>query len=170
LYLEHQESGVVIGEIEFHHFNDQILILRNFVKSIGPNRLVSDISTIKAMYNWAIDNEVINNIPNLKAIKKVVILKPEKPTFTASQIQKLLENTSAQMRAMILFGLNCGFGRTDCAKLRWGNLDLKNSRVSFHRGKTGIDRNLPLWPETVATLKQIPKSGELVFHTSKENP
>ncbi len=140
LYLEHQESGVAIGEIEFHHFNDQISILRNFVKFISPNRLVSEIptvelqnyrtklikmgkaaytinnviATIKAMYNWAMDNEVIDNIPNLKAIKKVVIPKPEKPTFTVVQIQKLLENTSAQMRAMILLGLNCGFGRVNC--------------------------------------------------------
>jgi len=87
-----------------------------------------------------------------------------------SQIQKLLENASTQMRAMIWLGLNCGFGCTDCAELRWDNLDLKNFRVSFPRGKTGIDRNLPLWPETVEALKQVAKSGELVFYTSKGNP
>ena len=87
-----------------------------------------------------------------------------------SQIQKLLENASTQMRAMIWLGLNCGFGCTDCAELCWDNLDLKNFRVSFPRGKTGIDRNLPLWPETVEALKQVAKSGELVFYTSKGNP
>ena len=71
---------------------------------------------------------------------------------------------------MIWLGLNCGFGCTDCAELRWGNLDLKNARVCFPRGKTGIGRNLPLWPETVHALQKVPKSGELVFYTSKGNP
>ena len=196
LYLDYQESRVTIGEIKLRHLNDQTSILRNFVRFIGSNRAVSNITTIdlqnyrrkliktgkaahtinnviasiKAMYNWAMGNEVINNTPNLKAIKKVPIPKVEKPTFSMSQIQKLLENASTQMRAMIWLGLNCGFGCTDCAELCWDNLDLKNFRVSFPRGKTGIDRNLPLWPETVEALKQVAKSGELVFYTSKGNP
>ena len=86
------------------------------------------------------------------------------------QIRKLLQNASTQMKAMIWLGLNCGFGCTDCAELRWDNLDVKNFRVNFPRGKTGIDRNLPLWPETVEALKQVAKLGELVFYTSKGNP
>ncbi|MCK4791139.1 MAG: tyrosine-type recombinase/integrase [Desulfobacteraceae bacterium] len=128
------------------------------------------IATVKATYNWAMDNEVIDSIPNLKAIKKVPTLKVERPTFSMPQIQKLLREASMQMRAMIWLGLNCGFGCTDCAELRWDNLNLKNSRVRFPRGKTGIDRNLPLWPETVMALKQVPKLSELVFYTSKGNP
>ncbi len=196
LYLDHQESRAAIGEIKVRHLNDQTSILRNFVKFIGSNRFVSDISTIdlqnyrrklikmgkaahtinnviatvKAMYNWAMDNEVIDSIPNLKAIKKVATPKVERPTFSMPQIQKLLHKASIQMRAMIWLGLNCGFGCTDCAELHWDNLDLKNSRVRFPRGKTGIDRNLPLWPETVMALKQVSKLGKLVFYTSRGNP
>ena len=196
LYLDHQESRVAIREIKLRHLNDQTSILRSFVQFIGSNRVVSNISTIdlqnyrrklikmgkaahtinnviasiKAMYNWAMDNEVINHAPNLKAIKKVPIPKVEKPTFGMPQIQKLLEKASIQMRAMIWLGLNCGFGCTDCAELRWDNLNLKDFRVSFPRGKTGIDRNLPLWPETVEALKQVARLGELIFYTSKGNP
>jgi len=70
---------------------------------------------------------------------------------------------------MILLGLNCGFGCTDCAEIQWKNLDLKNGRVSFPRGKTEVARNLPLWPETVCALKKVLKLGELVFYTSKGN-
>jgi integrase len=74
------------------------------------------------------------------------------------------------MKAMIWVGLNCGFGCTDCAELEWKHLDLENGRVNFPRGKTGIGRNLPLWPETMQALKDVPKSGELVFCTSRGNP
>ena len=35
------------------------------------------------------------------------------------------------------------------------------------RGKTGVSRNFPLWPETVQALKEVPKLGELVFYTAR---
>jgi integrase len=74
------------------------------------------------------------------------------------------------MKAMILLGLNCGFGCTDCAELKWSDLDLVNDRVKLARGKTGVSRDLPLWPETIQSLKNIPKSGKLVFHASNDKP
>ena len=196
LYLDHQESRAEIGEVQSRHVSDQISLLKDFVRFVGPNRPVLDISTIelqnyrkrlikakkspntinnriaavKAMYNWALDNEVIVNAPRLKAVKKVTPPKREKPTFTVSQIHKILYNASPQMKAMIWLGLNCGFGCTDCAELKWKNVDLQNGRVDFPRGKTGIGRNLPLWSETVRALNEIPVSGELVFYTRKGNP
>jgi len=161
LYLEHQESRVAIGEIKARHLYDQTRLLRDFVKFVGPNRIIANVSTIdlqnyrkklvkakikpntinnrvatfKAMYNWAIDNEIISTVPNLKAIKKILPPQTEKPIFTIEQIEKLLDCADKQMSAMILLGLNCGFGCTDCAEIQWKNLDLKNGRVSFPRGK-----------------------------------
>jgi len=196
LYLDHQESRAAIGEVKLRHVYDQTLILRSFVKFTGSNRLVSEvstldlqsyrrklvsalktpntinnhISTIKAMYNWALENEIVDIIPNLKAVKKIAITRNDRPTFTITQIQKLLQDASNQMKAMIWLGLNCGFGCTDCAELRWTNLDLENGRVNFPRGKTGIGRNLPLWPETVQVIKEVPKQRELVFYTRRGNP
>jgi integrase len=74
------------------------------------------------------------------------------------------------MRAMIWLGLNCGFGCTDCAELEWTDLDLVNCRVKLPRRKTGISRDLPLWPETVGALEKIPRKGGLVFYTSRGKP
>jgi len=196
LYLDYQESRVAIGEIKLRHLYDQTSLLKDFVRFIGPNHIASDVSTIdlqnyrrklikagkapstinnriatfKAMYNWAINNEIIETAPNLKVVKKISLPKDEKPTFTAPQIHKLLEHADVQMKAMIWLGLNCGFGCTDCAELRWKDLDLKNDRVRFPRGKTGISRNLLLWVETIRMLKAVPKFGELVFYTSKKKP
>ena len=45
-----------------------------------------------------------------------------------------------------------------------------NNRVRLVRKKTGVPRNLPLWPETIQALKKVPRSGELVFYTSKGQP
>ena len=66
--------------------------------------------------------------------------------------------------------MNCGFGCTDCVELKWADLDLVNARVKLPRRKTGISRDLPLWPETVESLEKIPKTGKLVFYTTRGNP
>jgi integrase len=196
LYLDHQESRAAIEEIKPRHLYDQTFLLRDFVRFVGSNRVVSDIATVdlqnyrkkliksgkapstinnrmtavKAMYNWAVDNEIIESCPRLKAVKKVPLPKIERPTFSASEIQALLNHASIQMKAFIWLGLNCGFGCTDCAELQWKHLDLENGRVNLPRGKTGINRNLPLWPETIHALKEVPKLGELVFYTRRGNP
>ena len=196
LYLDHQESRAQVGEIRLRHLHDQVLLLRHFARFVGPNRSLSQLSTIdlqnyrrklikdgkspntinnrlsavKSMFNWALDNEVIETAPRLKAVKKITPSKTERPTFSVSQIQALLQNAKPQMKAMVWLGLNCVFGCTDCAELKWKNLNLINCRVCFPRGKTGITRDLPLWPETVQALRAIYVSGELVFYTRRGKP
>jgi len=41
----------------------------------------------------------------------------------------------------------------------------ENSSVTLARNKTGVARNLPLWPETIQALKEVPRSQQLVFYT-----
>jgi integrase len=47
---------------------------------------------------------------------------------------------------------------------------VKNGRVRLPRNKTGVGRDFPLWSETVKALKELPRSGELVFYTSRQQP
>lgn len=60
---------------------------------------------------------------------------------------------SPQLRAMILLGLNCGYGPTDCAMLPITALNLDSGWINYPRPKTGIARRCPLWPETVAAIR-----------------
>ena len=66
--------------------------------------------------------------------------------------------------------VNCGFGCTDCAQLKWDDLDFEHMRVRLARNKTGIPRNLPLWPETTRVLQEVPISGPLVLYTVEGHP
>ena len=54
--------------------------------------------------------------------------------------------------------------------LKWADLDFVNARVRLPRKKTGISRDLPLWPETIESLGKIPRTGKLVFYTSRGSP
>jgi len=56
---------------------------------------------------------------------------------------------------MILLGVNCGFGNNDCGMLPCSALDLDGGWINFPRPKTGIDRRCPLWPESVAALRDV---------------
>ncbi len=57
------------------------------------------------------------------------------------------------LRAMVLLGMNCGFGNTDVASLPESAVDLKSGWIEFPRPKTEIHRRIPLWPETVDALR-----------------
>jgi len=136
LYLEHQDSRAVVGEISHRHFYDVKSRLQEFAKFVGPTQVVGDVTTlqvqsyrqklikdgkqadtintklsaVKSLFNWATENGVVEYGPNLRAVKKVPTKKVERQTFTPKQVQLLLEEAGTQMRAMILLGLNCGFG------------------------------------------------------------
>ena len=196
LYLQYQLSKVQSDELTARHYTDQINCLNKFVNSIGRFVKVKDISTLdlqkyrrqvnksyssqrtnlnisvmKAMFHWAKKNDISIEIPNIDAISRNKIDHQQRYIFSSEEIRKLLELADVQMKVMIWLGLNCGFGCTDCAKLQWVNFDFKKNRVILARGKTGILRDLPLWPETVEALKNIPhREGKLVFYTKHEKP
>jgi integrase len=76
--------------------------------------------------------------------------------FEAEECLALLDATkSTTMKACILLGLNGGFGNTDCSTLTKTSVDLAKGWIDFPRPKTGIERRVPLWPETCAKLQKM---------------
>ncbi len=67
-----------------------------------------------------------------------------KKLFSADDVQRLLADATLQMQAMILLGLNCGYGPSDLATLPMRVLDLAGGWVDHARPNTGIDRRCPL--------------------------
>jgi integrase len=128
------------------------------------------LGVMKAMFHWARKNDILEHIPNIDAVSRGKIVHQERFTFSAQEITKLLAAANAKMRAMIWLGLNCGLGCTDCARLKWTDLDLEHHRVKLARNKTGVPRNLPLWPETTQALETLPRTGPLVLYTEEGHP
>lgn len=97
--------------------------------------------------------------------------------FEAAEIRKLLDIASPQMRAMILLGINAGYGNADCGRLTRDML--VDGWIESHRAKTGIWRAAQLWPETIEALiavlekprKNVPAEyADLVFLTRHKRP
>lgn len=75
--------------------------------------------------------------------------------LTSEDIMCLLEVASVQLRCMILLGINCGLGNTDCSELPVGAVDLNRGWLTFPRPKTMVMRECPLWPETVEAIHEV---------------
>mgnify|MGYP002629436439 CR=1 FL=1 len=75
--------------------------------------------------------------------------------FSAAEARTLIEAAPVQIKAMMLLGLNCGFGNSDCAKLTTNVVNLKTGWIEYSRGKTGVKRKCSLWPETIDALRAV---------------
>lgn len=82
--------------------------------------------------------------------------------YTHQEIRRLLRNGSDKMRAIILLGLNAALGPDELTKLTAA--DVRGGSIDKMRQKTGVERLIPLWPETVAAL---PKRTGLLFGTER---
>lgn len=164
LYLQYQYLKVQANALTARHHNEQIASLKKLMSFLGQARKIGEISTLdlqsyrrklqkaystahrmnlhisimKAMFHWAMKNDVLNSIPNIDAVSRGKIVHKQRQTFSPEDIRQLLGAADIQMRAMIWLGLNCGFGCTDCAELKWNNLDFVNGRVELARKKLGF--------------------------------
>lgn len=157
--------------------------LRNkLARKWGPQRLKKAIQYIRSIFKHAYDAGLIDRPtrfgPGFKRSSMKTLrlhrAKQGPKLFSAQEIHQLLSAASTPMRAMILLGINCGFGNADCSNLPLAALDLETGWVSFARPKTGVARRCSLWPETAEALKEAlakrpaPKKEEhngLVFIT-----
>jgi integrase len=175
--------------------------LRNkMAKRWGPVRLGNAIQRVRSVFKYAADADLIGRParfgPGFKRpTKKVLRLHRAEQgpkLFTSEEIRALVKGAlvvgpggpelvqpDAQLKAMLLLGINCGFGMADCSKLSLSALDLDAGWVDFPRPKTGIARRCPLWPETVRAIREAlagrpePKRAEhagLVFLAARGLP
>lgn len=155
-------------------------------KTLGPVALGNAISRTRQIFTYGADTKLILPVdygkqfqkPSSKTLRLERVERGEK-LFSAKEIRDLLAISKGQVKAMILLGINCGFGNGDCGTLPLSKLDLEKGWHTYWRKKTGIPRRAPLWPETVAAIKDAlakrPKPRDkahedLVFITKRGNP
>lgn len=135
-------------------------------KGLGVYALERSTMIVKALFAHAYDMELIDRPINFgKAFKGPSAAAKRKSRsqsrtqngdrlFEPSEITAMLEVAGIPLHAMILLGINGGFGSTDCARLPRPAIRLDKAVIEFPRPKTGIERVVPLWPETLDSLKR----------------
>jgi integrase len=153
-------------------------------KRWGPVRLGNTIQRVRSVFKYAADSDLITRPvrfgpgfarPSAKTLR-LHRAKQGPKLFTAEEIRRMIGAGGQPLKAMILLGINAGFGMADCGRLPLSALDLDAGWVDFPRPKTGIPRRCPLWPETTQAVREAlarrpepkdPADAGLVFLTAQ---
>ena len=142
-------------------FDDFAKLRTVMARRWGPLRLRDFIQHIRSVFKHAFDEGLINRPARFgpgfaRPSKKTLRLDRAKKgprLFDAADLRRAIDAAGVPLRAMILLGINAGFGNADCGTLPLAALDLDGGWVDYYRPKTGITRRCPLWVETVDALK-----------------
>jgi integrase len=183
-FLDAKRQKLETGELSELTWKDYQRTCRRLVEFIGPSRSVAhlgpddferlraefsktnglvglrnQITHTRMVFKYAADADLIASPvkfgpsfqpPSRQSIRRNRSVK----MFEAAEIKRILEHSKPEMKAMILLGVNCGFGNADCGRLPISALDLDRAWVTFPRPKTGVERRCPLWPETVEAIRE----------------
>jgi integrase len=163
-------------------------VRNKLAERFGPHGLGTAIQCIRCACKYAYDAQLIDQPirygPNFKRpSKKTMRLHRANQglkLFSAKEIRALIQGAlvvgtegpelvqpGMQLKAMVLLGINCGFGNADCARLPLDAIDWTTGSIDYPRPKTGIPRRCILWPETLAAIQEAiahrpePKTSEL---------
>jgi integrase len=146
-----------LAPIDFERFRAAM------AKNWSPVTLGNEITRVRVVLHYAEQNQLIPTMvrygsefkkPSKKTLRKARQAKGVR-MFEATDLRKIIDAASQPIKAMALLAMNTGFGNSDVANLTIAALDLDRGWVDFPRPKTGIPRRCPLWPETIAAIKEV---------------
>ena len=149
-----------LGPHDFHKL--RIAIVGKHSPTIAKNH----ISRIRSIFDFALKNQIIEKAanfgtmfaaPSRDLIRKHRNRQPKK-LWKPEEVRQLLAAAPPTIRAMIYLGVNCGVDCSDLCNLPKAAVNLKTGWLDFPRAKTGIERRVKLWPETVQSLRDYLES------------
>jgi integrase len=159
LLVAHLGKSRLVADIDPEDFAS----LRNkLAKKWGPYRIAKLVQSVRCVFKHAFDAGLIPApirfgpgfaLPTKKVLRLHRAAQGPK-LFTAEEIRRMVAAARPQIKAMILLGINAGFGNADVGLLPLTALDLDGGWVNYPRPKTGINRRCPLWPETVQAIRE----------------
>jgi integrase len=149
----------LLSDIDVEDFTE---LRKGLAAKYGFHRLSKHIQYTRSLFKHAYEAGLLDRPvrfgPGFKRPSKKTMrierVKEGPRVFMAEEIRRMIAAAGPQLKAMILLGINCGFGNADCGTLPQSALDLDKGWVTFPRPKTGIERRCSLWPETVEAIKE----------------
>jgi len=154
------------------------------VAKYAPSRYSKIITVTKSIFKWAGGQNgigMLTKIPSFGPDFKVAPVhdqrkqksKGGKKLLTRDEMTALLKAADPKWKAILLLCINGGLGNSDIARIKLS--DVGGQWLELVRGKTGIERRIPLWPETqeaikVAISKREKSKSDLLFVSGHGQP
>jgi integrase len=160
--IEHFGRDRVVSDL---HPEDFAEYRAKLAAGYAPSTLGVEIGRVRALLNWGFASRVLEKPiltgPDFKALPEKAVRRLKATNggngskmFEREEVLRLIDQTKVPLKAMVLLGINCGFGNNDCATLTQSAVDLDGGWINHPRPKTGAERRCPLWPETLQSLRE----------------
>jgi len=177
LELVLRQFGKVCRDIRLTNISSRLVeqFFAQRLKSAKPATANKSLRTLKAAFNRAVRRGYLERNP-IVGLKPVREPEREVRVLTAEEIGKLLEACpSLRWRTLVALAVTTGMRLGEMLSLHWDDLDVESGTV-WVRNRPGSptksrrNRVLALAPGVCGLLKQLPCSGELVFHDGDGRP
>lgn len=188
-FAEAVGKGRLVSDLRPDDFNTYRLRLAG---RLGAHALTRNIVTVRGMFKYTYEVDLLDkaikfgtgfSTPSAvqkRKEKSKRVMENGKNLFTKDELIRVLDKGNHFLKAATLLGINGGFGNTDCATLPISTINLDKGIIEYDRPKTGVQRVVPLWPETVEAIRivlndQHPRpeneiAERLVFLTPRGKP
>src|SRR3989344_2553159 len=132
----------------------------NFIKKGNNNSTIALAkSSLKFFYDKLLKKNLFTDeIPKTKKQRKLPSV------LTKEEINTILDNAPlSRAKLATEFMYSSGLRVSECASLKWNDLNLNEKTGHLKRGKGGKDRMILLSRKVVENLQRWPKKGEYIF-------
>ena len=135
-------------------------------KRLGAVALRNEMARVGSVFKYAFDQGLVTAPvrfgPSFRRPKLDVVRREREAhraehgprMFEAPEIRVILDAAAQPLRTMILLAANGGLGQTDLGRLPMRAVNLESGWLDYGRPKTGVPRRIPLWPETVDSIRE----------------
>lgn len=126
---------------------------------VAPKTAIVDLKSLNGAFRKAEAFGIIvkNPVPAVQMPKEIC---SEREVFTHEEIQKLVGAApTVEWQTLILLGYFIGARLTDCAMMKWDNVNPDDGTIVFHQGKTGKKVIVPMHFHIIEHLKYLSAFG-----------
>ena len=164
---DRQASEITPQLIEqFKNHRRQKLIGEKQISGATVNR---DLACLKTAFSKGLQWGLVSSNP-----VKMVRMYSEKDRartryLSTEEKAALLAACSPELRRIVLMALKTGMRKSELLSLRWQDVDFGANQIKIPKSKSGRMRFIPLHPDVLEVLKELPKGGDLIFKSSNGN-
>ncbi|HWX22704.1 MAG TPA: site-specific integrase [Candidatus Binatia bacterium] len=127
---------------------------------VAPKTLSVDVRTLGAAFNVArkLGLVLANPVERALAIRPITVSSSQRDAFSPEQVSALSNAAQGDWKTMVLLGYYSGARLSDCANMRWDNVDLVQGVIDFLPLKTQRKNKrvvVPMHPAFLAHLENL---------------
>jgi integrase len=124
---------------------------------VAPKTLSTDLRSLAAAFNVArkLGLVMANPVDHALAIHPIAVQSSHREIFSPNQVKALVDAADGDWKTMILLGYYTGARLSDCANMKWQNVDFVQGVLDFTARKTGTRVVVPIHPVLEAQLQRL---------------